>query len=115
MKTALVHTAEDALGRAGRLQPDWFLESLEALQPLLVAWNAAYSRWVRTVIMEDLSKFRQARCTARRAIRKAKNEWFQKKASEIEGERFGGRKCGGLLGRYSMDTEVYSHVDSSHR
>ena len=54
--------------------------------------DAAYSRWVRTGNMEDLSKFRQARYTARRAIRKAKNDWFQKKASEVEGEWFGGKK-----------------------
>ena len=26
VKNALVHTAEDVLGRAGRLQPDWFRE-----------------------------------------------------------------------------------------
>ena len=42
--------------------------------------------------MEDLSKFRQARSTARRAIRKAKNDWFQEKANEIEREKFGGKK-----------------------
>ena len=72
VKSALVCTVEEVLGRAGHLQPDWFRESLEALQPLLVARNAAYSQWIRTGNMVDLSKFREVRSTARRAIRKAK-------------------------------------------
>ena len=88
VKTALVHTAENVLGRVGRIQPDWFRESLEALQILPVAGIAAYSRCVRTRNMVEFRKFRQARSTARRAIRKAKNDWLQKKASVIEGERF---------------------------
>ena len=75
MKPALVSTAEEVLGRAGRLQPGWFQESIEALQPLLVARNVAYSMWLGTGSTEDLSKFRQARSTAKRAIRKAKNGW----------------------------------------
>ena len=92
VKSALLSTAEEVLGRAGRLQPGWLQESIEALQPLLVARNPAYSRWLGTRRPEDLSKFRQARSTAKRAIRKAKNDWFQEKAREIERERFGGKK-----------------------
>ena len=80
------------LWRAGRHQPGCFRESIEALQPLLVARNAAYSRWLGTGRTEDLSKFRQARSTANSAIRKAKNDWFQEKAREIERERCGGKK-----------------------
>ena len=92
VKTALICTAEEVLGRAGRLQPDWFKESTEALQPLLRARNAAYSRWLGSGRSEDLIKFKQARSAARKAIRKAKNDWFQEKASEVEKERFGGKK-----------------------
>ena len=87
VKSALVAIAEEVFGRAGRLQPGWFRESIEALQPLLVARNAAYSRWLGTGRTEDLSKFQQARSTAKRAIRKAKNDWFQEKAREIEREK----------------------------
>ena len=82
VKTALFHTAEDVLGGAVFLQPDWFQESLEALQPLLIARNAAYSWWVRTGNLEDLSKFRLAKSTVRKRIRKAKNDWFQKNAGK---------------------------------
>lgn len=44
VKTALVSTAEEVFGKAQRLQPDLFRESLDGLQPLLVARNAAYSK-----------------------------------------------------------------------
>ena len=40
----------------------------------------------------DLRRFREARSTAGRVIREAKNAWFLRKAEEIERERFGGKK-----------------------
>ncbi len=102
VKTALTNAAEEVLGKADRLQPDWFQESIAQLQPLLAARNAAYSKWLGTKSVMDLSRFRQARNAARRAIRKAKNDWFQDKATSflityntvkgIETERFGGKK-----------------------
>ena len=39
-----------------------------------------------------LRRFREARGTARRAIKEAKNTWFLRKAEEIKRERFGGKK-----------------------
>ena len=92
VKSALVGAAEEVLGKADRRQPDWFQESAIALQPLLVARNIAYSKWLGSKRAADLGKFRQARSVARRAIRKAKNDWFQGKAEEVEKERFGGKK-----------------------
>ena len=59
VKSALVSIAEEVLGRAGCLQSGWFQESIEALQLLLVARNAAYSRWLGIRSTEDLSKFQQ--------------------------------------------------------
>ncbi len=91
VKTALTNAAEEVLGKADRLQPDWFQESIAQLQPLLAARNAAYAKWLGTKSVMDLSRFRQARNDARRAIRKAKNDWFQDKASEVETESFGGK------------------------
>ena len=93
VKRALVSTAEKVLGRAGGLKPSWFQGSIVVLQLFFVARSAAYSRWLGTGRMEDLSKFRQARNTAKRANRKAKNDWFQEKAREIEKKRFGGKKA----------------------
>ena len=89
---ALTSAAEDVLGVVARRQPDWFRESLGELQPLLMARNKAYSRWLGTGKQEDLVKFREARGEARRAVRTAKNEWFLAKAEEVEREKFGGKK-----------------------
>ena len=33
IQSALVTTAEDVLGRAGRLQPDWFDDVMQELKP----------------------------------------------------------------------------------
>ena len=37
-------------------------------------------------------RFGEARGRARQAVRRAKNEWFKRKAQEVERERLGGRK-----------------------
>ena len=65
VRSALVNTAEEVLGEAGRTQPDWFRESLGGLKPLITARNAAYIRWVRSGRQGDLSRLREARTTAR--------------------------------------------------
>ena len=39
-----------------------------------------------------MSRFKEARSATRKAIRNAKNSWFQGKAEEAERERFGGKK-----------------------
>ena len=70
IQSALVTTAEDVLGGAGRYQPDWFRDSLEELKPLLELRNTAYSRWLGSGRQEVLVAFRQARGNARRAVRK---------------------------------------------
>ena len=44
-----------------------------------MARNDAYRKWLSSSRREDLMKFKQARSTARRVIRRAKNEWFQLK------------------------------------
>ena len=93
---ALTSAAQDVLGVATRHQPDWFRESLGELQPLLKVRNEAYSRWLGTRKQVDLTKFREARGEARRAVRRAKNAWFLEKAEEVERGRFGGKmvwKC----------------------
>ena len=40
----------------------------------------------------DLQRFRQARGDARRAVRAAKNSWFQAMADEAQKGRFGGKE-----------------------
>ena len=52
----------------------------------------SYSRWLGLGRQADLRRLREARGTARRAIREAKNTWFLRKAEDINRERFGGKK-----------------------
>ena len=92
VRGALTSAAEDVLGTTTRRQPDWFQESLGQLKPLLKRRNDAYSRWLGSRKQADLTRFREARGEARRAVRSAKNAWFLEKAKEVERERFGGKK-----------------------
>lgn len=92
MRTAIVEAAEETLGRARRSQPDWFLDSEDSIRPFLQARNTAYTKWLATGDRRELVKFREARGRARLAVRKAKDEWFRRKAQEAERERFGGKE-----------------------
>ena len=86
VRGALTSAAEDVLGTTTRSQPDWFQESLGQLKPLLTRRNDAYSRWLGSGKQPDLTRLREARGEARRAVRSAKNAWFLEKAKEVERE-----------------------------
>ena len=92
LRGALVDVATETLGKARRRQPDWFKEAEDDITPHLQARNAAYSRWIASHDRQDLVHFRVIRGRARQAIRKAKNEWFRRKAEEAEKKRFGGKE-----------------------
>ena len=89
IRSALITTSDELLGLASSRQPDWFKESESELTPYLIAKNDAYNTWLSR---ENLTRFRQARYRARKAIRNAKNEWFKAKAMQIEEKRFGGKE-----------------------
>ena len=71
------------------LQPDWFQESLNELRPKLRNRNEAYTKWLATSKRKDPVHFKEAVCVARKAIRQAKNAWFQAKADEAQRQHFG--------------------------
>ena len=90
-RSAITEVSDKLLGHSKRRQPDWFLESSDVLKPYLMARNDAYRMRLSSSRREDLMKFKQARSTDRRVARKAKNEWFQLKAEQIERQCFGGK------------------------
>ena len=92
MKDTLTSAASDVFSFSFHHQPDWFADSLELLQPLLTYRNAAYSKWVGTGNPEDLVVFKRARGEPKRAVREAKNRWFQEKAAVVEEGQFGGKQ-----------------------
>ena len=77
---------------AGRSQPDWFRDFSEELKLILRLRDEAYSKWLGAGKQKDLHKFKEARCNAKRAVRRAINIWFQEKAEQTEKERFGWKK-----------------------
>ena len=92
LRSAMTGAADEVLGKARRRNPDWFVESKEDLKPLLQRRNDCYRKWLATGRNEDMVRFREVRSAARKAIREAKNRWFQSKAEEAERERFSGKK-----------------------
>ena len=88
----LIESVTELVGKVKGRQPDWFRESMGTLKHLLQSRNCAYTKWLASKKGDDLERFKQAQIIARRAIRAAKNRWFQEKAEEAEKERFKGKK-----------------------
>ena len=103
MSGALIESADELVGKVKGRHPNWFRESMGTLKPLLQSKNCAYTKWLASRKGDDLTRFRQARITARRAIRAAKNSWFQEKAEEAEKECFGGKKVWKCIRTCSVD------------
>ena len=91
LKAGLCETAESVLGYETRRQPDWFRESEADIKPLLERWTRLYTLWLSTAREGDWKKFVKARSDARRAVRGAKDNWFQRKALEAQRSQFGGK------------------------
>ena len=89
---ALIESADELVGKVKGHLPDWFRESMGTLKPLLQSRNCAYTKWLASRKGYDLTRFKQALIIAQRAIRAAKNSWFQEKVEEAEKECFGGKK-----------------------
>ena len=89
VRSALINTADQQLGKVCGNNPDWFQESMQHLTPLLKQRNAAYLRYLCSQRPEDHRKFKEARVRAKREIKRAKNRWFESKAQEVEKGRFG--------------------------
>ena len=50
-----------------------------------------FTQWMSSGSLRDKNKFVEARREARRAVREAKNRWFQAKAVEASAGRKGGK------------------------
>ena len=91
MKSALCEGAGSVLGSASKRQADWFRENEVQLRPLFEERSRLYALWLSTGSERDKRKFAGARRAARRAVRMAKNAWFQMKAMDAEREMNGGK------------------------
>ena len=80
----LVDAGSELLGRDCRRQPDWYKDSFDILQPLITSRNALFARWLQCKGHRIRQRYVDMRRTVTAAVRKAKNDWFQQKAKEIE-------------------------------
>ena len=101
MKTALRETAGSVLGSEGRWQPDWFRESEDALRPLFEERKRLHTMWLSTGQQRVRKKWLGARRAARKAMRRAKNAWFERKAAAAQK----GRNKGKVVWRCIRDTQ----------
>ena len=75
-----------------RREPDWFQESEVELKPLFVVLkNRLHTLWISTGRENNSKQYADAHRAARRAVRAAKDAWFQCKVLEAERGRNGGK------------------------
>ena len=88
LKSAVVHSAETAVGRACHRQLDWFLDSASTLEPTLAHSNDLYRRWVCSGSHADHEAFATARRDSHSAVRVAKDWWLKTKGDCVDADRF---------------------------
>ena len=88
LKSAVVQSAETAVGRACHRQLDWFLDIASTLEPNLAHRNDLYRRWVGSGSHADHEAFATARRDSRFAVRIAKDWWLKTKADSVDADRF---------------------------
>ena len=91
LRSVMCDAAKECLGHEDRRQPDWLQESEVDLKPLFVERNRLHTLWLSTGKEENRRKYADARRAARRAVRAAKDAWFQRKVLEAERGRNGGK------------------------
>lgn len=91
VKSALCEAAQSILGNECRKHPDWFREKAATLKPLLEKRNKLYTKFLNSKKEHDKRAFTAFRTNVMKAMRDAKNSWFQNKAEEAQRGRFGGK------------------------
>ncbi len=84
VKKSMVEAAVGTLGWETRRQRDWFKEKGLLLRNIIEERNGLFRRWLRSSRNEDRQRYVAKRREINREMRKAKNDWMQEKAREIE-------------------------------
>lgn len=80
----MVGAAEITLGWETRKQPDWFKEKGSLLKELIDRRNLLFQRWLRSGRNSGRQKYVLQRREVTKAVKKAKSDWLQEKANEVE-------------------------------
>ncbi len=84
IRDAMIDAAESTLGRESRRQPDWFKDKGTLLNKLIEERNGLFQKWLRSGRNSNRQRYVVRRREAMKAVRKARNDWLQEKASEVE-------------------------------
>ena len=84
IKVGMVDAAEVTLGWEWRKQPDWFREKGGQLKEQIEKRNLLFHKWLRSNRNEDRQRYILQRRAVNSAVKKAKNDWMQEKAREVE-------------------------------
>ena len=77
LKSCIVSTAEEVVGREKRKQPDWFEDSKELLSPLIKAKDDdAHLRIIQCNTSGNWKEFRRCQRKVKVAVDNAKKEWI---------------------------------------
>jgi hypothetical protein len=83
----LTVAAENSMGFDTKRVPDWFRDGRGELDALIAKRNEAYQSWLRANSARAKAAYRaeykKRRGATQRAVRAAKNSWFQAKAEEM--------------------------------
>ena len=71
-------------GRGKIKQPEWFVENVEELKPLIERKNEAHKRLIATNSAEAKREFRQWQRLVKRAGDRAREDWIRRVAKEGE-------------------------------
>ena len=80
----MVKTAKRILGHEQMRQPNWYKENEISLNKLIDKRNTLFAEWLNSNQHSDRQRYVAHRRLVAAEIRKAKNEWYQKKTDEVE-------------------------------
>ena len=92
LKRCTVESAEECLGRARKRQPDWFLDAIDTLMPLVTVKRRAYCRFLHAHTTSSKKKFRQHQRVVKKAVDEAKEAWITRVVREVECVRKDGKQ-----------------------
>ena len=101
IRSALVKAGKEILGQERRQHPDWFRESSEILELLFQRRNLLFTKWLSSGCAVDHRKYLKSWQDARKAVRNAKDTWFERKEDKAQKSKFGGKK----VWRYICDMQ----------
>jgi len=91
LKSDVAFVASEILGRSNRRQPDWFVESQPALEPLLAEKSRLHQAMLSRDTRSSRKAFRRAQRAVAAAVRCEKEEWICDVANTAEDAKKDGK------------------------